>query len=77
MGELRVCDDGKGFPKGFDAITHANTGLELVIGTVGTDLNGDAFFENRLQGGACVRITFPLPQTESDASESMHTLPAT
>jgi PAS domain S-box-containing protein len=69
-GELRVCDDGKGFPKQFDPYVHANTGLELVMGTVGTDLNGDAFFENRLQGGACVRVTFPLPQLAAAESGS-------
>lgn len=69
MGELRVCDNGPGFPKEFDPYTHANTGLELVMSTVGTDLQGEAFFENRLQGGACVRITFPLPQDSAEAGK--------
>jgi PAS domain S-box-containing protein len=58
---LAVCDDGPGFPEDFDPIASANTGLELVESLVRTDLAGQACYENRTQGGACVRVLFALP----------------
>lgn len=58
---LEVCDDGPGFPQGFDAFTCANTGLELVESLVRTDLAGHVTYENRPQGGAKVHVVFTLP----------------
>lgn len=62
LAELRVSDNGPGFPPGFDPISHANLGLELVQSLVETDLKGQTRFENRTPTGACVRVTFPLPR---------------
>jgi two-component sensor histidine kinase len=58
---LEVCDDGPGFPAEFNALANANTGLELVESLVVTDLLGEARFENRIEGGARVRVVFALP----------------
>ena len=58
---LEVCDDGPGFPHGFNSITAANTGLELVESIGRWDLGGQVAYENRQEGGARVRVTFPLP----------------
>ena len=58
---LEVCDDGPGFPKDFDPIASANTGLELIESLVRTDLAGKIGYENRPQGGGSVRVTFALP----------------
>jgi PAS domain S-box-containing protein len=56
---LEVCDDGAGFPEGFDPRAAANFGLELVESVSRHDLGGETFFENRPGGGACVRVMFP------------------
>ena len=64
---LEVCDDGPGFPHGFDPDVAANTGIELVIGLGRADLAGALDFENRVEGGARVCVTFPL----GIAAESM------
>jgi len=58
---LEVCDDGPGFPDGFDSVTAANTGLELVDSLVRTDLGAEVCYENRAEGGARVKVLFPLP----------------
>ena len=60
---LEVCDDGPGFPPGFNWSTSANTGLGLIDSTGRYDLRGAIFYENRDQGGARVVVTFPVPQT--------------
>ncbi|MGC4042990.1 MAG: PAS domain S-box protein [Armatimonas sp.] len=64
VAELSVYDDGPGFPAGFDPMTAAHTGLELVLGLVDSDLKGTVEFENRTGGGACVHVRFPLPDKE-------------
>lgn len=57
---LEVCDDGPGFPAGFDAAAAANTGLELVESVAEWDLRGTLNYANRREGGAQVVVTFPL-----------------
>lgn len=58
---LEVCDDGPGFPQDFNPKTAARTGLELVQNLSQWDLRGCVAFENRSEGGACVRVTISLP----------------
>ncbi len=57
---LEVCDDGDGFPAGFDPRKAANTGLELIDSTARWDLCGDVVYENRDRGGGRVVVTFPI-----------------
>ena len=61
---LLVCDQGSGFPDGFDPITAANTGLDLVESLARWDLGGETRYYNGADGGACVEIRFPLDQTD-------------
>ena len=61
IGTLIVADSGPGFPEGFDARQVSSTGLQLVLGVVGTDLCGTIAFQNRDRGGAQTTVTFPLP----------------
>jgi len=64
---LEVCDDGPGFPDGFNAETASNTGLELVENIVRLDLRGQVVYANRLEGGAWVTVVFPITtQQERD-----------
>ncbi len=58
---LEVCDDGPGFPQAFHPSTAASFGLELVETVGRVDLSGQTYYENLPDGGACVRVTFPLP----------------
>jgi len=58
--ELKVCDDGSGFPADFDPAKAANTGLELVERLARWDLGGQTRYQNLAQGGACVMVTMPL-----------------
>ena len=60
-GTLEVCDDGPGFGEAFDPARSANYGLELVESVGRLDLGGHTTYKNRVQGGACVQVTFPLP----------------
>jgi two-component system sensor histidine kinase TctE len=62
---LEICDDGPGFPPGFDWRRSASTGLGLIDSTGRHDLRGTISFENRAEGGARVAITFPLPNHEA------------
>lgn len=56
---LDVCNDGPGFPPGFDPQKSANIGLEL-IESIGTfDLAGTLLYENTAMG-ARVRLRFPF-----------------
>ncbi|MGC4042828.1 MAG: response regulator [Armatimonas sp.] len=57
--ELAVCNEGDGFPEGFDPATAANVGLDLVESIGKWDLEGDIVFENT-STGACVRVKFPI-----------------
>lgn len=57
---LEVADNGPGFPPGFDPHTAANTGLELIESLGQWDLGGNIFYENRPEGGARVRVIFPI-----------------
>ncbi|WP_394794128.1 PAS domain S-box protein [Armatimonas sp.] len=57
--KLEVCDDGPGFPVGFDPLRSANTGLELIESLGGWDLGGSVAYENRPEGGARVTVRFP------------------
>ncbi len=58
---LEVSDDGPGFSQTFSPITAAHFGLELVESIGRLDLGGETTYLNRPEGGACVRVTFPLP----------------
>jgi PAS domain S-box-containing protein len=58
---LEVCDDGPGFAQAFSPHTAAHFGLELVESVGRLDLGGETTYNNRPEGGACVRITFPVP----------------
>jgi len=63
---LEVCDDGPGFPEGFDPETAAHTGLDLIENIVRYDLKGEASYRNRPEGGARVVISFSIPQRHPD-----------
>jgi PAS domain S-box-containing protein len=56
---LEVKDDGPGFVLPFDPFTQSHFGLELVESVGQIDLGGKTTYENRPEGGACVRLTFP------------------
>jgi PAS domain S-box-containing protein len=58
---LAVGDSGKGFPPDFDPREAANIGLDLALSLARHDLRGKITFTNRPQGGALVRVTFPMP----------------
>lgn len=60
---LEVCDDGPGFPEGFDVAKASNTGLELVLALTQHDLGGEVRFMNQEQGGARIVVTFSLRST--------------
>lgn len=61
IGRLEVCDDGPGFPAGFDPHYAAHTGLELLMTLARIDLGGTSEFGNRAEGGARVVVEFPWP----------------
>ncbi|HZT41245.1 MAG TPA: GAF domain-containing protein [Chthonomonadaceae bacterium] len=58
--ELEVCDDGPGFPEGFDPHKTASTGMDMIESLSRLDLGGKVRFENRPEGGACATLSFPL-----------------
>ena len=66
---LEVSDEGPGFPAGFDPVTAANTGLDLVQTLARLDLAGAARFGNTPRGGARVTIDFPVPSLARTAGE--------
>lgn len=57
---LEVCDDGPGFVEGFNPEAAGHTRLELIENIARHDLRAVTSYENRLQGGARVVLTFPL-----------------
>jgi two-component sensor histidine kinase len=61
MVTLEVTDDGPGFAEEFHPESAANFGLELVETVGRLDLGGTTAYENRPEGGARVRVTFPVP----------------
>lgn len=60
QARLEICDHGPGFPSDFNAGAKAHTGLELVEELGHWDLEGQTSYTTLLEGGACVRVTFPL-----------------
>jgi two-component sensor histidine kinase len=58
---LEVSDEGEGFPKGFNPVTAANTGLELIEHLAAWDLAGEVTYRNRPTGGGVVTIQIPFP----------------
>ena len=58
---LEVADNGPGFPADFDPKRAAHTGLELVNTLSAWDLQGEASYGNRPQGGARVIVTMKIP----------------
>ena len=56
--QMTVCDDGCGFPPGFDARKNAGLGLELVLGMT-RQIRGEAKIENDPAGGTRTTIFFP------------------
>lgn len=60
---LEVKDDGPGFSLPFDPFTQSHFGLELVESVGQIDLGGQTTYENRPEGGACVRLIFPRTPT--------------
>ncbi|HLV78654.1 MAG TPA: DUF4118 domain-containing protein [Chthonomonadaceae bacterium] len=60
QGCLSVCDEGPGFPAGFDPAKASHIGLDLVESICKRDLGGHVRYENRSAGGAQVVLTFPL-----------------
>lgn len=62
MATLEVLDDGPGFLLDFDPTCSANTGLELVENLSRWDLDGSAIYTNGPDGGACVKVEFPVRQ---------------
>ena len=64
--ELRVTDDGPGFPAGFAPHALESTGLELVTTLTEHDLSGAVVFRNNDGGSAEVTVTIPIaPKSES------------
>jgi two-component sensor histidine kinase len=62
---VRISDDGRGFPKDFDALRDANMGVELVRTLASTDLGGCVTFENNETCGARVTVRFPVGPVEA------------
>lgn len=59
VGTFEVWDEGDGFPEGFNPLTSANTGVELVETVSRYDLQGEVVYQNRPSGGR-VMVTFPV-----------------
>ena len=57
---LEVCDDGAGFPAGFDPDRAAHTGMELIESLARFDLRGEVRYENHPRGGGRIVVTFPI-----------------
>jgi two-component sensor histidine kinase len=57
---LELRDEGSGFPEGFDPARDARIGIQLIENYARWDLQGQIAYENRPEGGASVRVDFPL-----------------
>ena len=62
---LEVSDDGAGFAEDFNPIKAANTGLDLVLTLVRSDLGGRIAFGTLPEGGGLVAIHFSLPDEQA------------
>jgi len=60
VGCLSVCDEGPGFPEGFDPTKHTHIGIDLVQSISKRDLAGHVRYENRPGDGAQIILTFPI-----------------
>jgi two-component sensor histidine kinase len=69
---LEVKDQGPGFPDPFHAVTAAKTGLELVQTLAHLDLQGEARFENRVEGGGRAVVEFPIPKRVRNGNRCYH-----
>jgi two-component sensor histidine kinase len=69
---LEVCDDGCGFPIGFDPETGAHTGLDLVENIARCDLAAATLYQNKAEGGARVSVAFAAPLTVQSGQENGH-----
>jgi len=67
---LEVADRGPGFPSSFDPTISANTGLELIESMGRWDLAGEVLYRNRAEGGALVRVTFPITETANPEAQN-------
>ena len=61
--EIAVCDDGVGWPAGFDPKTAAGLGVELVLGLT-RQIRGTVDFRNGPTGGSCTVVRFPTEPSE-------------
>lgn len=57
---LTVSDQGKGFPEQFDYRNVGHVGMELISTIATYSLRGGIQFGNKPEGGACIRVEFPL-----------------
>ena len=70
--KLEICDDGNGFPEGFDPRRDSNTGLQLIESTARWDLRGDVKYDNHGLGGGRVSVTFPIDLTPQPPLPDAH-----
>ncbi|HEX9107248.1 MAG TPA: ATP-binding protein, partial [Longimicrobiales bacterium] len=67
VARLAVEDDGPGFPPGFDPVTAAHTGLDLVLMLARWDMQGSAEFGAAPGGGGRATVRFPVAATSPPA----------
>jgi PAS domain S-box-containing protein len=74
---LEVCDNGAGFPPGFDPEKSASIGLELIEQMSHWDLRGETRYINLEDGrGGCVQVVFPRVLPAAAVTGSLPILPA-
>lgn len=56
---MKICDDGKGLPKGFVLGEQTSLGLKIIKTMVEADLRGTFTIES-LKQGTCAIVTIPL-----------------
>ena len=64
--EMRVCDDGSGFPGGFNPENHGSLGMELVHG-LARQLHGQVEFCSQPGGGTQATVRFPINPTSKES----------
>lgn len=67
---LEITDDGPGLPSGFNVAREARVGLSLAEHLCAWDLQGAIQYENRIEGGTRVTLTFPLPPDSNTTSKA-------